>query len=174
MIYRENITVVLDLWEFFSKWGFGDGDDGAATDAAWGIRDHVVEVLNRHLPEGIRAQVANVSSIHNECLICLVGDGGEIDPADWVSSDEELTLETAWPLPGIASALKEALIELKAEYVGEEMACLPVERVRQVCQTALYALDPQRALLERGWWGQRDSDDATALLVTFLKSLPAA
>ena len=174
MIYRERINVCLDLWEFFSKWGFGDGDDGFSYHPDPVPCHHVVEVLNRHLPEGIRAQVANVSSIHNECLISLVGDGGEIDPADRVSSDEELTLETAWPLPGIASALKEALIELRAEYVGEEMACLPVERVREVCQTALYALDPQRALLERGWWGHSDSDDATALLITFLESLPEA
>jgi len=143
MIYQHTETVVLDLWEFFSKWGFGGGDDGAALEAARQIRDHVVEVLNKYLPSDIQAEAWDVSSMHNECLISVTQNGRrDISPADGVWSDEELFLEQSWPIPELAGVMKQVVAELRAEFVQPQMICLPVQQVWEVCRTALYALDP--------------------------------
>ena len=172
MIYRQNMTLTLDLWEFFSKWGFGDGDDAHALKIAWGLQDQVIEVLNKYLPSGIRAVAEDLSTIHNPCRIFLEKDGQDIYPADRVTSDEELISEAAWPVPGIASACRKALEELQTQYVEEETVCLPVEQVRQTLQAALYALDPEQALLERGWWGEECRSEAIELLTSLLDTLP--
>jgi len=144
MIYQHTETVILDLWEFFSKWGFGGGDDLAALEAAGQIRDHAVEVLNQHLPPDIRAEVwDDVTSMHNPCLISLtLGEGRDISPAGGIWSDEELFLEQTWPIPELAGVMKQVVAELRAELVQPQTICLPVQQVREVCRAALYALDP--------------------------------
>lgn len=82
--------VEFDLTDYFSKWGFGDGDDGVLQDLAYKNRERVIRLLNEEFKKAglpIKADEAGGGSIHNNCRIQMIrtdleGDDDECS-IDW-------------------------------------------------------------------------------------------
>jgi hypothetical protein len=94
------VEVTFELDDYFSKFGFGDGDDGAAVDLGYRWRDAVVEQLNKGFKKyklPIVARAVDYGSMHNQCLIeaNLVapmapkarGDVIDLEATDWPQLD---------------------------------------------------------------------------------------
>lgn len=80
---KKTIEVSVELGDYFSKYGFGDGDDGAAIELGWTYLDNMVAFFNKEFKRAklkLVARRANLMSIHNECQIELLvktpGGGG--------------------------------------------------------------------------------------------------
>jgi hypothetical protein len=110
------IVVSFDLSDYFSKFGFGDGDDSAALEFGYQYRELAIEIINRNLERvgtWWRATEWEVSSMHNNCLIKIpdidgVGDilsffnfeledGVVADYPDNMSEDQKKFCEI-WPI----------------------------------------------------------------------------
>lgn len=75
--------VFVEAWvaleDYFSKYGFGDGDDGASTDLGFQYRATAIDIVNEALKKWklpFLAQESDTSSIHNNCRIDVVHKSG--------------------------------------------------------------------------------------------------
>lgn len=104
---KVKVEVEFTLDDYFSKYGFGDGDDGAASDYGYSYRDVTVEALNKAFKKyklPLRADIDEVSSIHNNCRIAVYRVDGteenEIDidegDSDSLSNTERVGLKKAF------------------------------------------------------------------------------
>lgn len=87
---KQNIT----LDEYFSKYGFGDGD---STDIGWNWIGTASEILDKHLnPFGIQTHQRDVMSIHNPCLLEFIPIEGSV----WKAEDlGEMSDDDCWMDP---------------------------------------------------------------------------
>jgi len=105
------ITTSLDLSDYLSKYGFGDGDDGAALELGFALRPEAVRILNEELQRvafDLRAHPEDVGTIHNPCQVTLKRESGEdiwleVEGDEVVGLDESLaaqkeSLDAAWSL----------------------------------------------------------------------------
>jgi hypothetical protein len=83
------VKVEIGLEEYFSKYGFGDGDDGAAVDYGYGLREQAIKILDEEMAKlklPIKAETYDTMSCHNQCQIILVGPedpSGKYWNIDW-------------------------------------------------------------------------------------------
>lgn len=76
----------IELNEYFSKYGFGDGDED---EIGWEHRDTAKEILEKHLkPFGITVEYYDASSIHNDCRLEFGHPYEDMsDEANWLDAD---------------------------------------------------------------------------------------
>lgn len=80
---RKMVEVEFNLYDYFGKYGFGDGDDGAAVDLGYRHRDGVVAKLNEEFAKAklpLAAKQADFGSIHNNCVIDIKFEDDTLDP----------------------------------------------------------------------------------------------
>lgn len=79
----KRVSVTFDLTDYFSKFGFGDGDDGAAVDAGYENRCLAIRIINEEFKKaavaGINAIESDIGSMHNNCRIELQTDGKPLE-----------------------------------------------------------------------------------------------
>ena len=85
--------IYISLEEFFSKYGFDDGNEEGI---GWEHRGTAIEILNKHLkPFGIKADEIDVTSSHNNCHIAFFNkDNKEIEIG--YSDGDEIFSVDAW------------------------------------------------------------------------------
>lgn len=75
-------AVQISLEEYFEKYGFGDGDDGAINNVAYAHRDLAMRLIReeaQHLGLRIHIQEYDGGSIHNNCRISLFNGPSQSD-----------------------------------------------------------------------------------------------
>lgn len=120
---RRQVEVVIELWDYFSKFGFGDGDDGAAVDMGHEFRQQAIGTVNRHLAAvgvvGIEAVECDPCSIHNNCRIELVyTDEHQNELKDYIEVHDGTV--SGIDDPGLQAKVATALALAKAEFDGDE------------------------------------------------------
>jgi len=75
------IEVDFDLADYASRYGFSDGDDGAARDAGSNLRSLAVQIIAEELEKagifGWRVNECNPCTMHNPCQIEILDGAGE-------------------------------------------------------------------------------------------------
>lgn len=77
--------VEFDLTDYFSKFGFGDGDDSILQDLAHTNRELVIGFLNEEFTKAalpLKAEGYEGSSIHNNCRIDIKRTDQDVE-IDW-------------------------------------------------------------------------------------------
>lgn len=80
---KVTISVEFGLDDYFSKYGFGDGDDGASSDLGYEHRESVVDKLNEEFKKvglPLKAEAEDYGSIHNNCIISVKHGKEYIEP----------------------------------------------------------------------------------------------
>jgi hypothetical protein len=116
----KSMVVEFCLDDYFSEYGFGDGDDGAAKDLGYQYRDGVVDKLNKgfkHHKLPLLAYNAEHMTIHNECMIevIFIEKNGEesvnVYLEDFTDGIPELTEKQNYVLNGLLIHVDEWLTE---------------------------------------------------------------
>jgi hypothetical protein len=72
---RKMIEIYFNLSDYFSKYGFGDGDERAASEWGYSLRDDAAEILEKSLHARGFAKYTvkgeDIGSIHNECYLVI-------------------------------------------------------------------------------------------------------
>lgn len=73
---RRTLDVHIEMWDYFSNYGFGNGDDSAAVNMGYEFRPQAVDIINRCLAavgvDCIRAVECDPGGSNNNCCIELI------------------------------------------------------------------------------------------------------
>jgi hypothetical protein len=111
------ISTYVNLSDYFSKYGFGDGDDGVALyigqDLQVAARNILLRQLAKHAGvQKIEVKMGESSSLHNDCTLDLY-IGGELV---YVNFEDDLTVKIPDAPKQLQAALSAAFVKAHKEF----------------------------------------------------------